>query len=171
MHSYKINCARHFVWRMPTIRTLTRTKRKRNTKAHSSPPTKIALLVRSPYCPDSYMLLQFNAVRSWPILCTFLLHFQWLLSVILFSVRLPPEARDFALLQSARQAMGAHPPLVSKGRGSSLPWGKAVGAWSWPFSNKATLVGTMCAPNSERVANTGSRSGHSVRRRVEKSQL
>jgi hypothetical protein len=52
------------------------------------------------------MLLKFNAVISWPILYALFLHFQWLLSVILFRVILPPEARDFALLQSAREAVG-----------------------------------------------------------------
>jgi len=66
----------------------------------------MALLVRSTYFTDSYMSLQFNAVSSWPIFYASFLHFQWLLSVILFRDSLPPEARDFAFFQSTRQALG-----------------------------------------------------------------
>jgi hypothetical protein len=91
-------------------------KRKCNTQVCSPPPPSIALLVRSTHFTDSYMSLQFNAVSSWPIFYALLLHFQWLLSVILFRDRLPPEARDFALLQSARQALGlTHPSFQRVG--------------------------------------------------------
>jgi len=47
-------------------------------------------------------------------------------------------ARGKRLCSSSKRqpSTGAHSLFVSKGRGSSFPWGKTAGAWSWSFSNR-----------------------------------
>jgi hypothetical protein len=52
-----------------------------------------------------------------------------------FRVGYPAGAKNFSLHHRVQNGSGAHSASYPVGTGSSLPTGKAAGAWSWPLTS------------------------------------